>query len=730
MKRIVLLQTLLLLVVTLRGNAAQPEGFDALMARGDEAFRKGTLEFYSGDLPYSSAQLCRLTARAFRVDPTDLSTTCRLFCAACDCGNAATLPDLINLFFEVFPADADYERREVFCALAGLWLRVQVPGALEPSAKFLPPPLPSVFLPGGYPKKLRSALDRYREVSGPCRDLFEKERNRDWIAFQTHQADYWKLVGQMLRREKGPFTEKILAYGWGGGCGTGSEVFLEPHSYAILLALVSDRRWAQAAGAAMAVQNSQGFRGAARVLSACVSDAADVLVGGLAYADREKQAFWMESRTAPLLGLLLNGGGDDRVRSLIALAAQAPPEAISSYFTALARFLPVKESAGPPIVVHGSFGIDLMEVAVRPVSPKTQEQAWSFLCAQATAPLSVEAAKTLIGILGSRPEPSSMEALRQLLAFPSSSVVAEAARMLQQAGQKADIPPQLGPLRYRIVVDGKRYAKHPVQWAVNCGETGQSSDTWTDENGVLEVPRDIFFDRTSNPVRRFALRSKSMDNLEDAWWGVLLPLPPASDKIIPVEIKTQPLTIKLPLLQGSDWANRKMDLTLWGEQSRENQSLGLWGPIRFKITPRPELHFARMMAGTYSFEVRVPGATVWKGDIPVAKSPEFTIPLKQASDVAYEVRPPKGLDQWFFIPSVLQNGKPVPVDWDNNTNTKLRGVPIGKYVLHFPSRSEMKGRFLGMEPPGVDFPATDVPFEVRTDSPTEINLGPIAIRRE
>ncbi len=729
MKFITALMAVSLLAGFPSGAAAEAENFDALMARDDAGFRQAVSAAYGETLPYSAAQLCRMIERLFRVDPGNTSVIDELFSAACERGNADILSELVRLF-EALPADAEFARGNIFCALAGLWLQVRVPEKVLPPVKFSALPLPSLPLAKNYPQELRSALDRYREVAAPFGEFLAAKPEADWMTFQTHEPEYWKLVGQILRGEKGPFSEKLIAYGWGGGCGTGSETFMDPHSYALLLALVSDEKWSEAAGAAMAPRDSRGFRGAAHVLSACVSDPVKLLVGGLAYADCERQTFWMEGRTLPLLGLLLADRGDDRVDLLIGLASAAPPEALSRYFGALARFLPQKETGASRIVFSG-FGINLDEVAVEPVSARAQRKVWDFLCREASIPLPVQAAKTLCDILGSDADSSAIEALSRLLAHPSEVVAWTAAEKLRNSGHPADIPSKLGPVRYRILIDDQPYAKHRVQWAIGRSESGQFFDVWTDEDGVVEVSRDVFTEPTSDPVLRCALRSMSMDSLEDAWWGVLLPPPPPSGEIIPIEIKTQPLAVKLSLPRSdTDWKDRKMELTLWGDQSPGNQSLGLWGPMRFKMTPQPELRFARIMAGTYNLEVRVPGATVWKGDIAAGKSAEFTVPLRQASDVAYEVRAPGGLSQWLFIPSVLQDGKIVPVDWDNYTNAKLRGVPIGKYTLHFPSRAEMKGRYLGMEPDGPDFPATDVPFEVRADSPAVIDLGPIAIRSE
>jgi len=84
-------------------------------------------------------------------------------------------------------------------------------------------------------------------------------------------------------------------------------------------------------------------------------------------------------------------------------------------------------------------------------------------------------AKRLAGIFHAKPRPEALPALRRLLDHPSLTVAREAAAALESAGEKADIPPKLGPVRYRIEVDGNPYAARRVEWIVSWGATSM----WT-----------------------------------------------------------------------------------------------------------------------------------------------------------------------------------------------------------------------------------------------------------
>jgi hypothetical protein len=55
----------------------------------------------------------------------------------------------------------------------------------------------------------------------------------------------------------------------------------------------------------------------------------------------------------------------------------------------------------------------------------------------------------------------------------------------------------------------------------------------TDAQGVAHLPRDMFLDKSSRPIEGVTLRSP----------------PPDSDDVIPVSVKTKPLSVGIPLLR-------------------------------------------------------------------------------------------------------------------------------------------------------------------------------------
>ena len=634
--------------------------------------------------------------------------------------------------FEAFPADS-YYKAKLFSALANAWLSREVPAQLSERPEFPQPTTPVPSALAAYPKDLREAAERDLQVATPFQSLTEDRKpGESSTDYQTHEPDYWKLISQLLAKKDGPFTEKFLAYRWGGWCGTGSDQFRDPQSFALLMALVADKRWAEAAGAALNMTPSGEVGGALRVLSACVPDPEKVVIGGLAAIDLGPKNYRIESRRATLLALLLCLPGDARVETLTRLAALAPPEALPMYFRTLGKIvrkeMPPPDENGSIHVVFGwgTSGDNLDTITANPAGEGAQQIAMDFLCSQATPKLSVEAAESLARIFHEKRRLESIPALRRLLDHPSMSVAKEAAEALEYLGQKVEIPAKLGPVRYSIRVNGTPFANSKVNWTVQRCSTSTGSEVMTDAAGVIEVPRDYFLDEATEPVQSVSLRAVSMAGPADPWFGVLLPVPPASDDMIPVEVKTVSLRVELPLPRPKE-EMKTMEVVLWGLQDAETQKIGFWSPAKFQLPVSESLDFKMLMPGVYRAEIRISGAKSWTGELRAGKAATFTVPLQRASDVKFTLVLPKGWQVNAVLPELWKDGKRISADWDYEKQF-FQGVPEGKYHLNIPSSEAVRKHVRGLLPDGPEFPGTDVPFEVGPDSPSEINLGEIRVK--
>ncbi|HEY5705071.1 MAG TPA: Ig-like domain-containing protein [Terrimicrobiaceae bacterium] len=637
------------------------------------------------------------------------------------------LPDLVRIF-NAYPSES-FDKAKVFTALAEAWLRIGIPQTLPRVPVF---PEPSTNLPSArddYPQELREAVRDFERARAPFLAL-----QRGSTDFQTHQHDYWSLVARLLERKTGPCADDFLAYRWGGYCGTGNQIFVVPQSRALVMALSTDQRWSEAAGAALAVTPATDLEGSLRVLSACVTNPLRVVTGGLAYLDTGPRESRMSKIRMTLLTFLLRLPGDGRVQALANLASHAPDETLKLYFLALGKLVlssePSPDTGENYLRRRGLSGRDLDGITARPASPTEQNQAFDFLCARASSELPIEAAVSLAEIFHADPRPEALPALRRLLDHPSLTVAEKAAAALEAAGEKTYIPPKLGRVRYRIEVNGKPYAGRPVEWIASRGEMSTTSEVTTDAEGVAHLPRDIFLDKSPGPIERVVLRSASMPGLDDAWFWVLLPPPPATDDVIPISVQTKPLQVQISLPRpAKEMQGLTMEILLSGSQDIEKLHFGFSQRERLRLPIAAELTFAALMPGVYRMEIRIPGTTGWRGELRAGESSRVTVPLERASDVKYSLRPPPGWRANLFFPQLRREGQFVPLDWDYE-NSLLRGVPQGRYVLHLPSYAEMKRRVLGMLPDGPEFASVDIPFEVGPESPIDIDLGEIHVDRK
>jgi hypothetical protein len=136
-----------------------------------------------------------------------------------------------------------------------------------------------------------------------------------------------------------------------------------------------------------------------------------------------------------------------------------------------------------------------------------------------------------------------LPALRRLLNHSSLTIAREAAAALQLAGESADIPPKLGPVRYRIEVDGKPYSLREVEWIAGSDDplSDISSQRTTDSSGICELPRDPFIDKSPKAITKVILRNARSPGPDDTLFNVQLPVPPNTDDVIPISVQTRPL---------------------------------------------------------------------------------------------------------------------------------------------------------------------------------------------
>lgn len=648
-----------------------------------------------------------------------------------------SLPGLIRRFSEI-PEKDIFFKGEYFVAVADAWLRQRVPPGdlvFAGSSALLPE------LPPDYPKEYAAAIRRYLDVTAPSRALLKESSPSKETAksFLGNEKEYWDLATALLENRGGPFADRVLRYVWGHWCGTGSDRFHNPHSLMVLMALIQDGRWQEAAGAALMVQSNATGVGLARLLVALFPHPEEVVAGGLALRALQSSTHEIpQPGISDMLTVMVILPGENRARLLTELAGRAPEKDRKDYYRALKKFVPrymPPRPPGSPWRFTGwswsSSGDNLDSIQAEAVGAEGQKLALDFLCSQASPGLPVETAKTLASIFREKQQPQMIPAMRQLLEHPSQSVAEEAAEGLRDAGESFTMPKKLGPIRYRILVNGEPHAGKNVAWRMpHIGSSGTTSP-----EGILEISRDYFLD--AKDITRIALYSSkelayppTPDDPAHPWFVAILPTPDGTDEPHTVSIATQSQKILLDLPRpNADLKDREMEITLSRREDPDLQDLNVWGLAKYILPAAREWTLPKVQPGEYRLGISLPGFASWSGHLSVSDAAPTTVTLTKASDVKFAIHPPPDWDVRSILPELWQNGKRVSSDWEYEKRF-FRGVLPGDYTLRIPSSVESRKKIMGVIPARTTFRAVDIPFTVPADPPMEILLEDITLSPE
>ncbi|MEO6848505.1 MAG: hypothetical protein ABI254_14725, partial [Chthoniobacterales bacterium] len=143
----------------------------------------------------------------------------------------------------------------------------------------------------------------------------EKSQNKPTIAYLANEAQFWKQINALAGNYEKVRVDDLLHYQWGFLCGNGSDHFYGPRSQALFLALLREKRYREAVGAALEVH----IDSAEKFLKLTGLDWEAVVIGGLVDINLMKGGNLRIQRAA-LLALLGAYGTERSARLLIEIA--------------------------------------------------------------------------------------------------------------------------------------------------------------------------------------------------------------------------------------------------------------------------------------------------------------------------------------------------------------------------------------------------------------------------
>ena len=711
---------------------ADPSADDILALEGNALFKAVDEIGYSPESKFSTTELIRLAdklrkeAKGLAKDDENRGLFGRFFTAACGKAKGHELAQLIEIYAALEPGsfDKNYE----FQPLATAWILHELESRTE-WPKIELPPLESAVPQEleNAPKDLVAAWKLYKRSRQKAdRSFRDDDAQKQSVSFQANERTFYRLIDEVLRKQRSGLAEELAAFGWSGTCGTGSESFSNPQSIGIFMALLVEGRLPEAVGATVKIQSERPLASAdgqkdvrLEFLRKCGIDWEEVFAGAQVESDLHS-INW----STPYLQALAAFGSERAASLLSQMAAIAKPEMREAYANALSAFIPTD----PDAISWSSRTIDrrVPQTISYDLRLRLLEILQDFAKPDAPADV-VDGA--LVG-LGRAKSLATKPTLRALLKHPSARVTEEAGRILRALGEDVPTSP-IEPSRFRIFLNGVPAGEGlKVGWEVKADSGTVSNTVETDETGTIKVPSEHLLGAQRVAGTMIISSTNVLSPPEAASYLVTLPVPKDLDKITRVDAAVWPVELRIerPRPRGNGVAS-KASVKLQRHEPKHSENSSDY--VSFDRMEK-EFEFAldtllplSLQSGAYDVEILASGAERFKATFEAGPNARgVKAELKPGGDLHVEIVRPDG--ERGARASLFSKGsemEDVSFDYQNNT---YRGLPVGSYVLHIPSSAEIatKDSYESAFTPIQGYAGKDIPFTISGDTPL-LDLGEV-----
>src|SRR6266487_72145 len=258
---------------------------------------------------------------------------------ACKKADVNELAEVIQLYVTLDPES--FEKFSLLPPLALRWMHEELKNV---SSACLPRKIESaeVAVPAELENASSDLIDAWKSFKQATRvyDLkFERRPGIRMIGFQSNERAFYRLVDELLLKRGEGLAEKLANFGWSGWCGTGQELLSDPQSVTIFMALVRERRIAEAIGAATYIQDHIGLTTRdidirIEFLEKCGVDWESVFDGAQLDAENHVPPSWH----GEYLRALAKYGSDRAASLVVKMAKRGKDSTRAQYAPALAAF--------------------------------------------------------------------------------------------------------------------------------------------------------------------------------------------------------------------------------------------------------------------------------------------------------------------------------------------------------------------------------------------------------
>jgi hypothetical protein len=482
----------------------------------------------------------------------------------------------------------------------------------------------------GAPASLRRAWRLYDGVVRlALEDLSAVPEDRR-LSFHQHRRAFKRTIGDLLRGRlpASQAAERLARFQWGGMCGCGSGILLEPRAGALVVAHLQNGRADLAARAAFVPYVDMGgidefLEGwERRLLVAAGLDWERFVLGAVLHG---------ETGVAAELG---RWGSEDAARLLLdALELPHPylhdlPLGHSGeVLAALGAFV---GSQGPCPGYSALRSDDVARAPEAPVVlPDLEERVLGALAERTGTKAGRQEADSASHVLLRLCRPETLEAFEQMRHSPFFEVRERGTIGLRALGEVVPDARPAPPVELRVILDGRPLSATSIE-ATLVFDTGgfQNRSATTTAEGVLSLERDLFLDPRA-PVQAVVLSAGRSP--EEARFSI--PLTPPEDLSAPTTLRIQTGVLRLVIPEWVlDRRDEREELTLFMRRVDEDENPGFYYPHRWHVpVVESPATFPRLQHGTYTARLVFDGT--------VFESPEVTVSERPATAELEDVTP-------------------------------------------------------------------------------------------
>ncbi len=544
-------------------------------------------------------------------------------------------------------------------------------------------------------EELKLAWMMYKEIVTTYETKLGTYKDKKWIYTQNSWPVFYEVIADFLHDKEDNTIGKMTQFEWGGWCGTGSDTLLSPKARTIWMAFLKERNYPLVLGALLSYMNqgsrmmlnaNQDFLWQKQFIEWCGFDWETLLVGAVLDGHAEFLRFlgtYGSQKTAQYLSLMGSQAMDGWTQE--------------TYLRSVAAFI-------TPGCVVGNYGTgssaDITRQNKDEIPQETQKKLLDILTAQINTDVDRHMMDTVSHLLTPLCRSETKDALKKILQSPYSEPRKRAVIALQALGEKVEIPPDPGPVYFRLLINDAPLANKNVEWTLKQNDQmSTSSSVHTNENGQFSFQRDYLVDSTKD-WKLMLSSGRNMKNIDDVFFNLEANLPKSFDKPIDIRLETSALTLSLHLNHPDDYyKGKQMGIRLHyngpgGGGLVYFQAVG----EEFKLPVTSKITFPHLTPGEYYITIFVPGSAMWaQQNIKLGKEPqELKIDLQPGADLKFDIVALGGSRQDQNVPFNLltKEGRSPgvnswPVNYDYMTKS-YRGLPLGEYEFTILSSEEKK----------------------------------------